>query len=152
MANVATRSTKYVQSHGGDYTAYTTYTMPAGSMLPTIHVGATMLVNRSAYRSESPARGDIVVFKSPLLGLPFVKRVVAVPGDRFTIARGVTYVNGRRVEEPYIKERPAYDMALRRVPSGCYIVLGDNRNDSEDSHIFGCVKRTSFIGKVVQVY
>ena len=139
-------------------------------MVPTLRQNDVLLVNEFEYRVHGPARGDIVVFKPPIASpTDFIKRVVAVPGDTLRISAGVVYVNGKRIEEPYILQAPSYELRVAgygitvdtgngpqrlnpaqadippralwqapdRVPAGYYFVMGDNRNDSDDSHIWG---------------
>lgn len=183
-AALAAEATQYALKHpGGTYRfAY----IPSGSMLPTLHIGDTVIIDKDAYRHSPPRRGDIVLFKPPMPSTDdFVKRIIAVPGDSFRMTRGAVYVNGTRLHEPYIREPAHYDMQIRdyrilvrsvsgtpavpldnniadipprtqwtsanRVPPNCYIVLGDNRNDSEDSHAFGCVQRRAIDGEIVKV-
>ncbi|MDP9111491.1 MAG: signal peptidase I, partial [Candidatus Eremiobacteraeota bacterium] len=140
--------------------------IPSGSMLPTLHVHDVLLVNEFEYRMRLPRRGDIVVFKPPIPSKDdFIKRVVAVPGDTLSIHDGSVYVNGRALVEPYIAQNPIYELAIKnyqivvdgeplrrdaanippkglwqsanRVPQGFYFMMGDNRNESDDSHIWG---------------
>lgn len=146
---------------------YRVFTASAGSMEPTIPLGSTFLIDLAAYRNVPPQRGDVIVFFPPIdSATPLFKRVVAVPGDRFEIRDGRTVLNGKPLAEPYTREkRTDYAMAIANfgikvdyntldphfaeiapradwsapdaVPRGCYVVLGDNRNNSEDSHVFG---------------
>lgn len=185
---VAMRATRYIQAHGGQFKNYMTIWIPAGGMLPTLPVGSMALVDKAAFRKpgSTPSRGDIIVFRPPFR-IPnlFIKRVIALPGDRFRIERGTVYINGHALVEDYTKEPAHYAMTVHgyglyvrepggpeqpldpaytylpprsdwpapdRVPPDCYILLGDNRNDSLDSHQWGCVRRKSILGKVVEIY
>lgn len=110
-------------------------------MLPTFNSGDVVLTNRAAYVTHPPERGDIVVFRLPAeimkVKAPFVKRVAGIPGDRIAVRGGKLWRNGEVVPEPYIKEPMTYtwpDHDELTVPEGCVIVLGDNRNNSNDSH------------------
>jgi signal peptidase I len=116
--------------------------IPSESMVPTLEVGDRVFVNKFIYRFHEPQRGDIVVFRDvegPDEEL--IKRVVGLPGDEVTVQHGVLSVNGERQEEPYINsklpDRSSYGPIT--VPEGKDFVMGDNRDDSEDSRYFGPV-------------
>jgi signal peptidase I len=122
------------------------------SMEPTLHSGEFMIVNRLAYRLGSPQIGDVVVFHYP--GNPeqeYIKRVIGLPGDRVVIANGQVTVNGQVLDEPYIAAPPEYEDD-RIVPLDTLYVLGDNRNNSSDSHSWGTVALDQVIGKAILVY
>jgi signal peptidase I len=163
-------------------------------MAPTVRRDQRFLVDTLAYRTTAPSRGDIVVFVPPVpTRAPFFKRVIALPGDRVAIENGVLRINGIAQREPYVVEKTDYALVIAnrhilvdgaplgtneadippasawsapdRLPAGCYLVLGDNRNDSEDGHVWGCTEfRGTFasgpragapadlIGKVVHIY
>ena len=107
------------------------------SMLPTLHDGEFVLVNKLAYRIGSPTRGDIIVFQSTTeKDLDLIKRVIGLPGDHIVIGSGEVSVNGQTLTEPYIAAAPNYPGEWN-VPNGYLFVLGDNRNDSSDSHVWG---------------
>jgi signal peptidase I len=162
-----------------------TFWIPSGSMLPTLNINDVLLANEIQYRVASPHDGQVAVFipppQVPELGdTDFIKRVMAVPGDTFRIHDGVVYRNGQAVPEPYIQQRPEYELELRdydlvvdgipldparsivppksewqapdKVPNGYYIVLGDNRNNSDDSHLWGFLKRDLFVGHAFVVF
>jgi signal peptidase I len=102
----------------------------------------------AAYLLGGPQRGDIVVFRSPIdPDRDLIKRVIAAPGDTVEVRGGQVYVSGATLDEPYIRERPGYSLAPRVVPAGHYFVLGDNRNNSEDSHIWGFLPAENLIGR-----
>lgn len=129
------------------------FRIPSVSMEPTLRIGDRVLINRLGHRFSSPSRGDVVVFKSPQLGgQDLIKRVVAVGGDRVEIKEGRLYVNGEAQEEPYVREPMNGDMAELRVPPGCIFVMGDNRNDSADSRVFGPVDIDQVLGKAFMIY
>jgi len=110
------------------------------SMDPTLHNGEFILVDKVSYRIGQPHRGDIVVFKYPGdQTQDFIKRVIGLPGDQVKVAAGTVYVNGRPLPERYLPaaNKPAYDMAAYKVPAHVLFVLGDNRNNSYDSHAWG---------------
>jgi signal peptidase I len=145
------------------------------SMEPTLRNGQYLLINKAVYwhvdgeligrvfpRAEpdstlkdgavylfgEPQRGDIVVFRFPRdPSRDFIKRIIAIPGDTVDIRQGRVYVNNTLVDEFYINEVPNYSMPPERMSPGRYFVLGDNRNNSSDSHVWGPVPRDNIIGK-----
>ncbi|MFN2119137.1 MAG: signal peptidase I [Anaerolineales bacterium] len=122
------------------------------SMVPTLQNGEFVLVNRLAYHLGTPTRGDIIVFRSvnqPDLDL--IKRVIGTPGDDVTIGDSRVIVNGVALIEPYINAEPRYN-GHWSVPDGYLFVLGDNRNDSSDSHAWGLLPIGNVIGKAVLIY
>jgi signal peptidase I len=122
------------------------------SMVPTLQDGEYVLVNRLAYRNKLPERGDIIVFASPQsTDLDLIKRVIGLPGDNLKISGGVVQVNGQVLEEPYIAAAPVYNGEWP-VPEGKLFVLGDNRNDSSDSHAWGLLPIENVIGKAILIY
>lgn len=122
------------------------------SMLPTLHDGEFVLVNKLAYRLGTPTRGDIIVFRSTTeANLDLIKRIVGLPGDQVRIGGGRVSVNGQALEEPYINAAPNYSGEWR-VPEGYLFVLGDNRNDSSDSHMWGYLPEANVIGKALLIY
>lgn len=153
------------------------FKVDGASMEPTLYSGQYLLINKLAYARVDgiplrivqglgihddssavypfgrPELGDIVVFRYP--GRPdrdFIKRVIAVPGDQIHVDRGQVYVNGVRLEEDYIRALPSYSLAPQQVPEGNYFVLGDNRPNSSDSHIWGFVPEDNLIGKAWLTY
>lgn len=96
----------------------------------------------------SPSRGDIIVFRFPRdPSRDFIKRVVALPGEQVEIRAGVVYINGKKLNEPYVLENPTYSREISVVPPENYFVLGDNRNNSSDSHVWGPVPLENVVGK-----
>jgi signal peptidase I len=101
-----------------------------------------------SYLFGPPQRGDIIVFRYPLdPSRDFIKRVIGVPGDIVEIRSGAVYLNGQPMVEGYTADRPAYSKAAERVPPREYYVLGDNRNNSSDSHNWGLVPEENIIGR-----
>lgn len=122
------------------------------SMMPTLQDGEFVLVNKLAYRAGLPMRGDIVVFRSTTVtDLDLIKRVIGLPGDKINIRGGTLTVNGQILNEPYINAAPAYSGEWR-VPADYLFVLGDNRNDSSDSHAWGFLPMQNVIGKAMLIY
>jgi signal peptidase I len=122
------------------------------SMEPTLHSGQLVLVNRLAYKLGEPGRGDVIVFYFPRdPDQEYIKRLVGLPGDYVQIQEGQVLVNGTPLDEPYIAAPPAYTGEWQ-VPEGQYFVLGDNRNNSSDSHQWGMVPTEFVIGKALAIY
>lgn len=123
-----------------------------GSMSNTLLDGEIMFVTKPEYLSGDPERFDVVICHYPDRGnTNFVKRVVGLPGDTVEIKDGYLYVNDVKYEEDYLTFRPNYTMSAYTVPEGEYFVLGDNRSNSNDSHIIGPITRDMIIGHVRQV-
>jgi signal peptidase I len=122
------------------------------SMLPTLHDGEFVLVNKLAYRIGSPTRGDIIVFQSTTeKDLDLIKRVIGLPGDHIVIGGDKVTINGQTLTEPYIAAAPSYSGDWN-VPNGYLFVLGDNRNDSSDSHAWGFLPIQNVVGKALLIY
>jgi signal peptidase I len=121
----------------------------SSSMEPDLTVGQRLIVSKISYHFDVPQRGDIIVFQPPAnpSAIPYIKRVIGLPGDIVEIKDGKVIVNGAALFEPYIKETPMYYMPPEDIPADSYFVLGDNRNDSNDSHVWGTVPRDNIIGK-----
>jgi signal peptidase I len=122
------------------------------SMLPTLHDGEFVLVNKLAYRIGSPTRGDIIVFQSTTeKDLDLIKRVIGLPSDHIVIGGDKVTINGQTLTEPYIAAAPSYSGDWN-VPNGYLFVLGDNRNDSSDSHAWGFLPIQNVVGKALLIY
>jgi signal peptidase I len=146
------------------------------SMEPTLDNGWYLLVNKSLYWEinmeaidkfipfvdpgsdpdryifRAPKRGDIIVFRAPeqTPGSPerdFIKRIIGLPGETVEVHDCTVYIDGQALEEPYIQERPTYTYPPEVVPPGHYFVLGDNRNNSSDSHSWGMLPKGNIIGQ-----
>lgn len=122
------------------------------SMKPTLQPGEFLLVNRVAYKIGEPAIGDIVVFHAPgPSDIDYIKRIIALPGDEVRVADGTVYVNDQSLYEPYIADSPNYSGSWT-VPPGQYFVLGDNRNNSSDSHLWGFIPKEDIVGRALLIY
>jgi signal peptidase I len=125
------------------------------SMMPRLENSERIFINKFAYRFENIERGDVVVFWYPLdPAKSFIKRVIAVGGDRVKIVDGVVYLNGEKLDEPYVVTtyRDHANFPEIVVPPHHYFVLGDHRNSSNDSRSWGCVGRRYIYGKAVFAY
>jgi len=149
------------------------YRIPSSSMEPTLHCardGGTgclarfsdrVLANRLIYHFRDPKRAEIVVFKVPALakqrcgaGGVFVKRIIGLPGDLLQEKRGYVLINGKKLNEPYIKpdRRDFMNFRLTKIAPGNYFMMGDNRESSCDSRVWGTVPRKNIIGEVFAIY
>lgn len=122
------------------------------SMEPTLKSGEFVIVNKLAYKLGSPQLGDVIVFHYPRdPEQEYIKRVIGLPGDHVVVANGKVFVNGQEIQETYIAAAPVYQSEWV-VPDKSLFVLGDNRNNSSDSHNWGPVPMENVIGKAVFVY
>ena len=147
------------------------YRIPSASMEPTLHcakpardcrarVADRVIANRLVYRFHAPRRGDIIVFEAPsqvegVCGADgaFIKRLVGLPGEKVSMRNGYVFVNGVRLDEPYLRPGDRGDESGEwRVPSAAYFVLGDNRTMSCDSRRWGFVPRSNIIGRADVIY
>lgn len=118
------------------------------SMEPNFHEGQRLLVNKAVYLLGDPQRGDVVIFHAPAdQSGDYIKRVIGLPGDIVEVKNRAVYVNGVKLDEPYVKDPPTYTLEKMTVPPNEYFVLGDNRNNSNDSHRGWTVPRHDIIGK-----
>jgi signal peptidase I len=125
------------------------------SMLPRLENQDRLFINKFIYRFSTIERGDVIVFRYPRnVQTSYIKRVVAIPGDRLRIDRGQVYVNDKPLSEPYVPEeyRDVRSFDEMVIPQGQYFVLGDHRSIAADSREFGTVKRDLIYGKAAFVY
>lgn len=133
------------------------YYIPTGSMAPTIMIGDKIISGKTA---TGIRRGDIVVFRPPVgeTDKDYIKRCVALPGDILSIRDGAVYLNGKRLNESYVRGTTSYagfsdkDIIEGTVPRDSYVMLGDNREHSLDSRYFGYVPRDRIMGKVLYIW
>lgn len=131
--------------------------IPSDSMVPTLEIGDRLIVEKVSYYFRDPKRGEIVVFKPPEqlqrqgyeLNQAFIKRVIGTEGDTVAVRDGRVYIDGEVLPEDYIAEPPSYQFPPIPVPEDQAIVLGDNRNNSNDSHIWGFLPEENVIGRAV---
>jgi signal peptidase I len=139
------------------------------SMMPTLNDGEYVLISRVAYTFGDYQRGDIIVFRPPmypdapllqrLFGFPafddkyedYVKRIIGLPGETVKIVGGMVYINDVPLKEPYIAAAADYSNSWT-VPPGQLFVLGDNRNNSADSHAWGFLPKENILGKALVIY
>jgi signal peptidase I len=128
--------------------------IPSGSMLPTLEINDRLIIDKLGYKFTEPKRGDVVVF-SPTDALKqqykdaFIKRVIGLPGETVEVKNGQVIINGETISENYIAEEPQYNWGPQTVPENSYLVLGDNRNNSFDSHSWGFVPQENIIGRAI---
>jgi signal peptidase I len=128
--------------------------IPSESMVPTLEVGDRLIVEKLSYYGHLPHRGDIVVFAPPpqlqeqgyQADQAFIKRAIGLPGDTVAVEKGRVFVNRELLTEAYIAEPPNYPMSPIVVPPDSLFVMGDNRNNSNDSHIWGFLPTANVVG------
>ena len=125
--------------------------IPTGSMIPTIEINDHLIINRVPFYFTDPKRGEIVVFHNEK---ELIKRVIAIPGDTLDFSNGEVYLNGELLNEPYLYEQGStYDFMMDdiefplEIPEDMYFMMGDNRNNSEDSRYFGMIHRDAIYAK-----
>ncbi|MBI3740589.1 MAG: signal peptidase I [Chloroflexi bacterium] len=124
------------------------FRIEGASMEPNLHDGQFLIINKFVYQSVKPQRGDVVVFRYPPdPARDFIKRVIALPGDRVVVAHGRVMVNGAWLDEPYPLNPGSYSFEQAIVGADELFVLGDNRNYSSDSHTWGMLPFENVIGK-----
>lgn len=129
--------------------------IPSASMFPTLDLGDRLIVEKVSYHLHTPQRGDIVVFSPPdslqrqgfTANQAFIKRVVGVAGDTIAVFGGRLVVNQQPIAEAYIAEPPSYTWGPFTIPDGQVAVMGDNRNNSNDSHVWGFLPADRVIGR-----
>jgi signal peptidase I len=134
------------------------YFIPSGSMEPTLAIDDRLIVDKLSYRFADLKRGDIVVFAPPDAAIKcngskpkdaFIKRTIGLPGEQVAVQNGKVVINGKNLDENYLKDIPNDEMPTVTVPPNQYLVLGDNRNHSCDGRYWGFVPRENIVGKAV---
>jgi signal peptidase I len=131
--------------------------IPSDSMVPTLQIGDRLVIEKVLYRFRPPTTGEVIVFEPPALlqeygysaDRAFIKRIIGMPGDRIAVHQGKVYRNDQPLTEPYIAEPPKYEMEPVTVPPHEFFVMGDNRNNSNDSHVWGFLPQENIIGRAV---
>jgi len=128
--------------------------IPSGSMEPTLKENDRIIVSKLNYHFQEPKRGDIVVFKYPRdPKRNFVKRLIAVGGETVAIRNSRLYINGQPVPEDYLPPGLRFaDYGPKEVPQGNYFMMGDNRNNSDDSRVWGFLPKELIVGKALVIY
>ncbi len=129
------------------------YRVVGQSMVPTLQNNQFLVVSKLDYRLHGPRRGDIIVFRDPYSPeRKLIKRIIGLPGESVEVQNGQVLVNEERIDEPYIADLGRYNQALTPIPDGQYYVLGDNRNNSSDSHTWGLLEQDKIVGKALLCY
>ncbi|ADY56022.1 signal peptidase I [Syntrophobotulus glycolicus DSM 8271] len=129
--------------------------VPTGSMLPTIQEQDRLIVDRLFYQFQTLGRGDVIVFKAPEKSgssEDLVKRIIGLPGEKVQIKNSKVYINEAELKEPYVHNIADYEYGPVTVPANSYLVLGDNRSESYDSHKWGFLPAENILGKVLIRY
>jgi len=131
------------------------YIVPTSSMSPTLVIGDKVIVNKIAYKFKDIQRGDVIALHSPFDEKYLVKRIIGIPHDEisFSEQNGI-YINGEIFDEPYLPEDlyPSYENDYIIIGEEEYFVMGDNRNNSSDSRLFGTIKYSDIFGEVIFIY
>jgi len=129
--------------------------IPSDSMYPTLEIGDRLVVEKVSYHFHPPTFGDIVVFDPPpqlqvqgyARDQAFIKRIIGQPGQIVEVKNGQVYLDNQALNEPYLAEPPAYNWGPYAVPDHQFFVMGDNRNNSNDSHVWGFLPQQNIIGR-----
>jgi signal peptidase I len=128
------------------------FRIEGSSMEPNLHDGEYVIIDRVSYVLHSPERGDVIVFTPPVGDKDYIKRIIGLPGDTVEVRNSQVIVNGITLSEPYLNASTNYVMSPQTIAPGHYFVLGDNRNNSSDSHAFGAIVQSAIVGRAWFVY
>ena len=131
--------------------------IPSDSMVPTLQQGDRLVVEKVSSHFRPPQRGDIVVFEPPpqlqMQGYSreqaFIKRIIGEPGQTIAVTNGLVYIDNQPLRENYIAEAPRYNLPPVKIPANYLFVMGDNRNNSNDSHVWGVLPQENVIGRAI---
>ena len=137
-----------------------TYSIPSGSMIPTLQIGDRILVDKLSYHLHPVHRGDVIVFATPPKELPvlmvndLVKRVIGLPGETISSGpRSEVYINGKLIDQPWLtanaRNDPGPAIRKQKIPAGYVFVMGDNRGSSDDSRFIGPISESLIVGRAV---
>ncbi|HET7375576.1 MAG TPA: signal peptidase I [Anaerolineae bacterium] len=128
------------------------FRIEGSSMEPNLHDGEYVIIDRVSYVLHPPERGDVIVFVPPTGDKDYIKRVMGLPGDTVEVRNSQVIVNGKVLDEPYLNAPTNYTYGPQTIEPGHYFVLGDNRNNSSDSHSWGAIASSTIIGRAWFVY
>lgn len=137
---------------------FETRTIPSGSMLPTLQIGDKLFIDKIVWKFNDVKSFDIVTFVPPAdaqttkQSSPWIKRVVGLPGETVQVKAGKVLINNRPLDEPYVAQKPNYQYGPVIVPDGMVFVMGDNRNNSNDSHYWGFLPMENIKGRAFYRY
>lgn len=129
--------------------------IPSGSMEPTLKKGDRIVVNKITYRFSEPKRGDIIVFKYPVNPKrDFIKRLIGLPGETLEVKNNQVYIDGKVLEQSFLPKNLTYrsNFGPVKIPEKQYFMMGDNRNNSEDSRFWGNLPEKNIVGKAMFIY
>jgi signal peptidase I len=130
------------------------YSLPADNMLPTLKLKEKIVVDRIIYQTQSPQRGDIIVFNAPHptqsepIPQPLTRRAIGLPREKIKIKNGIVYINGKLYNEDYTTNSVGLNESIS-IPANKYLVLDDNRHNSVDLPVWSLIPREAIVGKVI---
>jgi signal peptidase I len=133
------------------------YKIPTQAMSPALEIGDSLVADMKAYEKRAPARGDVIILKYPNdESVPYVKRVIGLSGEKLEIANRSVYINGSPLTESYVQHTDPASIYEHwgpyTIPQNRYFVMGDNRDNSQDSRFWGYVKKHQVLGRATYLY